>query len=162
MGTGADRGFAALLDDLFAAPPRAVETAPSPSIRMDYLSVAEELHSGRIKVSPDEAATRYRQSEDVQENSFASLLANLELMAEIGAAEEEKLPPIDRDSIAAELGLGTDKPKPDFGRLRRTFAFANHPDRVAPHLRQRAMVRMQIANMLIDEARRRAARSVRP
>jgi hypothetical protein len=28
----------------------------------------------------------------------------------------------------------------------------NHPDRVPPHLRQRAMIRMQIANMLIDEA----------
>ena len=27
------------------------------------------------------------------------------------------------------------------------------PDRVAPHLRQRAMVRMQVANMLIDEAK---------
>lgn len=162
MRTGADRGFAALLDDLFAAPPTSVETAPSPSIRMDYLAVAEELHSGRIKVSPDQAAAEYREGDWEQEGSFAALLANLELMAEIGAAEEEKLPPIDRESIAAELGLGVGRPKVDFGRLRRNFAFANHPDRVAPHLRQRAMVRMQIANMLIDEARRRTVRSTKP
>jgi hypothetical protein len=161
LGTGADRGFAALLDDLFAAPPAMAETAPPPAIRMDYLSVAEELHSGRIKVSPDQAAAEYREGE-WEQSSFAALLANLELMAEIDAAEEAKLPPIDRDSIAAELGLGAGRPKVDFGRLRRNFAFANHPDRVAPDLRQRAMVRMQIANMLIDEARRRTARSIKP
>lgn len=161
LGTGADRGFAALLDDLFAAPPSAIETPPAPSIRMDYLAVAEELHSGRIKVSADEAAVEYRQGEKDQESSFAALLANLELMAEIGASEEEQLPPVDRDSIAAELGLTAGRPKVDFGRLRRNFAFANHPDRVAPHLRQRAMVRMQIANMLIDEARRRSGHSTK-
>ena len=42
--------------------------------------------------------------------------------------------------------------------MRRSFALANHPDRVAPHLRQRAMVRMQLANMMIDDAKRRAAK----
>ena len=45
--------------------------------------------------------------------------------------------------------------------MRRSFAFANHPDRVAPHLRQRAMIRMQVANMLIDEAKRRAVAGAR-
>lgn len=55
-----------------------------------------------------------------------------------------------------ELGLDTPKAVADFGRMRRSFAFSNHPDRVAPHLRQRAMIRMQVANMLIDEAKRRA------
>lgn len=54
-----------------------------------------------------------------------------------------------------ELGLDRAKGTADFNRLRRSFAFRNHPDRVAPHLRQRAMVRMQVANMLIDDARRR-------
>ena len=49
----------------------------------------------------------------------------------------------------------------DLGRMRRSFAFANHPDRVAPHLRQRAMIRMQVANMLIDEAKRRALAGAR-
>lgn len=74
---------------------------------------------------------------------------------------EEKLPLIDPESIAVELGLDEPKSAADFGRMRRSFAFANHPDRVAPHLRQRAMIRMQIANMLIDEAKRRAVAAVR-
>jgi hypothetical protein len=125
---------------------------------MDYLSVAEELHSGRIKVSPDYAAAEYQEMQAGHEGSFAAVLANLERLAE-RIVPDEKLPPIDPDSIAAELGLGAGKPRVDFGRLRRSFAFANHPDRVAPHLRQRAMVRMQIANMLIDDAKRGAARA---
>ena len=57
--------------------------------------------------------------------------------------------------IAAELGLAT-AASGDFGKLRRSFAFRNHPDRVAPHLRQLALARMQVANRLIDEAKRRA------
>ena len=59
------------------------------------------------------------------------------------------------EAIAAELGLANASPA-DFGRLRRTFALNNHPDRVAPHLRQRALARMQVANGLIDEAKRKA------
>jgi hypothetical protein len=50
-------------------------------------------------------------------------------------------------------------PSAELGARRRAFAFKNHPDRVAPHLRQRAMVRMQVANMLIDEAKKAARRS---
>lgn len=34
--------------------------------------------------------------------------------------------------------------------MRRDFAFHNHPE----HLRARAIIRMQVANMLIDEAKR--------
>ena len=59
------------------------------------------------------------------------------------------------EAIAAELGLADAGPA-DFGRLRRVFALNNHPDRVAPHLRQRALARMQVANGLIDEAKRKA------
>ena len=77
------------------------------------------------------------------------------------AAPDERLLPIDPESIAAELGLSKVKKAADFGRLRRSFAFSNHPDRVAPHLRQRAMIRMQVANMLIDDARRKALAAVR-
>ncbi|MDR7031942.1 MULTISPECIES: hypothetical protein [unclassified Mesorhizobium] len=78
------------------------------------------------------------------------------LAEEAPASAEDRLPPVDPDSIAAELGLDRDVADMDFNRLRRGFAFDNHPDRVAPHLRQRAAIRMQIANMLIDDARRRA------
>jgi len=61
----------------------------------------------------------------------------------------------DAMSIARELGI-TGREKPDvLDRMRRDFAFANHPDRVAADLRDNAIVRMQIANRLIDEAKLR-------
>ncbi|TGQ73046.1 MAG: hypothetical protein E5V49_01330 [Mesorhizobium sp.] len=151
-----------MLDDLFVASDKGdgiegEETGARPSIPFDYLSVADELHSGRIKVS----ASEYREAGDLAAE-FAALLehAKLALSGE-EPKPEEKLPPIDPESIAVELGLDQPKGNADLGRMRRSFAFANHPDRVAPHLRQRAMIRMQVANMLIDEAKRRALAGAR-
>lgn len=118
--------------------------------------MVDELHSGRIKVSGDALAAEYRESGADMAAEFAALLEQARLaLADEHPSPEEVLPPIDPESIAAELGL--DRPIGDIelGRLRRTFAFGNHPDRVAPHLRARAIIRMQVANMLIDEARRR-------
>lgn len=147
-----------MLDDLFAASETGEGPVRAPSIAFDYLAVADELHSGRIRVDSDTSAAgtgEYRESASDLAAEFAAILdAKMPL--------PEKLPPVDPESIAAELGLdklklGEPGASADFGRLRRRFAFTNHPDRVAPHLRQRAMVRMQIANMLIDDARRKAA-----
>jgi hypothetical protein len=155
IAPGGNRDFASLLDDLFVAKPPAEESARPPSIPFDYLSVADELHSGRIKVSGEQAAAEYRRTNQEFEAELAALLAAAEpLLAE--EAPAESLPSIEPAAIASELGLDTAKGAADFSRLRRSFAFRNHPDRVAPHLRQRAMVRMQVANMLIDDARRRA------
>lgn len=156
IATGAKRDFASLLDDLFVARPPAEQSARPPSIPFDYLSVADELHSGRIKVSSDEAASEYRRTNEEFAAELAALLAAAEPLLAAEAAPAETLPPIEPAAIAVELGLDTAKGAADFGRMRRSFAFKNHPDRVAPHLRQRAMVRMQVANMLIDDARRRA------
>lgn len=117
--------------------------------------MVDELHSGRIKVSGDALAAEYRETGADMAAEFAALLEQARLaLADEHPAPEDVLPPIDPESIAAELGL--DRPVTDIelGRLRRSFAFANHPDRVAPHQRARAIIRMQIANMLIDEARR--------
>ena len=44
--------------------------------------------------------------------------------------------------------------QPDLKLIRRKFAMANHPDRVAPRVRGHATRRMTIANMLIDGALR--------
>lgn len=105
-----------------------------------------------------EAAAEYREAGADLSAEFAALLDQVKvaLADETPRSAEDKLPPVDPDSIAAELGLDGDAAGMDFNRLRRSFAFDNHPDRVAPHLRQRAAIRMQIANMLIDDARRRA------
>ena len=154
-----------MLDDLFVASDKdeaSEEAGARPSIPFDYLSVADELHSGRIKVSGDTFAAEYREAGADLAAEFAALLEQAKLaLASEAAMPEEKLPPIDPEAIAAELGLDQPAKGADFGRMRRSFAFANHPDRVAPHLRQRAMIRMQVANMLIDEAKRRALAGVR-
>lgn len=157
---GAKRDFASLLDDLFTAPEAAEEGGARPSIPFDYLSVADELHSGRIKVSGEALAAEYRETGADMASEFAALLeqARLALADEVPALEN-KLPPIDPESIATELGLDQASTDAELGRLRRSFAFANHPDRVESHLRSRAIVRMQVANMLIDDARRKLRKS---
>jgi hypothetical protein len=157
ISSGAKRDFASLLDDLFVASDEAKEAGARPSIPFDYLSVVDELHSGRIKVSGDALAAEYRETGVDMAAEFAALLEQARVaLADEHAAPEEKLPPIDPESIAAELGLDRPATEIELSRLRRSFAFDNHPDRVAPHLKARAIIRMQVANMLIDDAKRRA------
>ena len=142
-----------------------VEPGARPTIPFDYLAVAEELHSGRIKVSTADAAAEYRTAGESLEAELKVLLHEIRLdeAASEGQAEEitaETLP-IEPEAIAVELGLeGADLAA--LGRLRRVFALRNHPDRVPQHLRQRALQRMQVANRLIDEAKRRALAKTKP
>lgn len=130
-----------------------------PTIPFDYLAVADELHSGRIKVSGEVAASEYRQVGEVIEAELEALLGEVGVeepaQAEPVEAPSIEAPSIEPDAIALELGLADAQPA-DLGRLRRAFALKNHPDRVAPHLRQVALTRMQVANGLIDDAKRRA------
>lgn len=161
MASGKNGDFARLLDDLFqaaAVPEAEPEAAVSaPTIPFDYLSVVDELHSGRIKVSDEEASAEYRAaSAQIEE-----LLREFDLKrAEIvpPPLEVEQWPSIEPADIARELALDKLTRAEDLARVRRSFAFDNHPDRVAAHLRDHAIVRMQIANTLIDEAKRRLRR----
>lgn len=133
-----------------------MDPGPRPTIPFDYLAVADELHSGRIKVSDENATSEYREAGEAIEAELEALLD--EVGVEEAAQPEagpEKTPSIEPDAIALELGLADAAPA-DFGRLRRAFALKNHPDRVAPQMRQLALTRMQVANGLIDEAKRRA------
>lgn len=119
--------------------------------------MADELHSGRIRVSGEAVAAEYREAGADMAAEFAALLEQARAaLADEHPSPQEVLPPVDPEAIAAELGLDRPAGDLDLSRLRRSFAFANHPDRVPPHLRQRAMIRMQVANMLIDEAQRKA------
>ena len=62
-------------------------------------------------------------------------------------------PPLcDRETIAGELRLTPELTARDLERVRREFALANHPDRVAPLDRDLATRRMTLANTLIDQA----------
>jgi hypothetical protein len=62
----------------------------------------------------------------------------------------EAIASCEQDAIAEELGLSENLSANDLKKLRRTFARANHPDRLAPSQREIATHRMTIANMLID------------
>ena len=90
----------------------------------------------------------------------AAEAASEALFAAVAEPLVDELPSIEPEAISRELGLSGSVPPTNSARKRRAFAFKNHPDRVAPHLRQRAMVRMQVANMLIDEAKK--ARRAQP
>ena len=61
-------------------------------------------------------------------------------------------PACDRETIAGELRLTPELTARDLERIRREFALANHPDRVAPLDRDHATRRMTLANTLIDQA----------
>lgn len=60
------------------------------------------------------------------------------------------------EEIARELGLRSDATVEELKRIRRLYALSNHPDVSAEGGREAATRRMQIANLLIDEALRRA------
>ena len=136
MTKRASRDFASMLDELLAE--RVQEPGRAHLVSMDYLSVVEELHSGRIVISDENLQAAYGS------------------VKEPTAAEPE--PSVDPDEIARELCLEGALKSREFDRLRRDFALRNHPDRVPEHLRARAVIRMQVANMLIDEAKRRRLR----
>lgn len=144
MTKGVWRSFSSVLNELMGDREREPDRAHLISI--DYLSVAEELHSGRINISEEIVETAY------------------ETFGQNTAQGQNSLPEpsVDPDDIARELGLpGWARPR-ELDRLRRDFAFRNHPDRVPEHLRARAMIRMQVANMLIDEAKRGRSKRQKP
>ena len=152
MNTHQTRNFSNLLDGIFVAHQEPYESSARPSIPFDYLSVAEELHSGRIRVTDDTVKAEYEQSGASLEAELAALLDGAAGIRQV----IEPLPSIEPDLIALELGL-EHQTSADLGRVRRAFALKNHPDLVAPHLRDRALTRMQVANQLIDDAKRRFA-----
>lgn len=148
--------FASLLDDMIREDRDDEPDARAP-VSFDYLAVAEELCSGRIKVASEAVAEEYRAVDEYRtsdEYRTASAVLEAELDA-LAAASALELPSIDPLDIERELAIQKAFDLDELARLRRAFAFGNHPDRVAPHLRSRAMVRMQVANHLIDEARRK-------
>lgn len=143
-----NRSFAALLDELLQDEAGRMPIGNPPSI--DYLAVAEELHSGRIHFTGRHARDEYAEAGSPLADTVAEPVA-------------EEAPPlsVEPDDIARELGLRGRLKARDLDRLRRDFAARNHPDRVPPHLRDNAMTRMQVANRLIDEAKAAAPKGFR-
>ena len=132
MKHSANSEFAELLDDLMAAAAVAEPSDAAPSIPVDLLIDPQ----GVRRSMPAPATAEYFDA--------------LDILDEIRA-----MPSVDPADIAGELSLSTLTDARDLDRIRREFAFQNHPDRVPDDRRDRAMLRMQVANQLIDEAKRR-------
>lgn len=72
--------------------------------------------------------------------------------AEPPAPDAPRVPPAEAARLLI-LSLGTNDHRPgDLRRMRRTFAAANHPDRVPPELREDAVAAMAEVNAAIDRA----------
>lgn len=72
-----------------------------------------------------------------------------------------ELPTSVEEAVAQELRLSDVLQPAELERVRRRFAYRNHPDRVAPALKSQALERMTIANVLIDQALKVARTRVR-
>ncbi len=136
---GPVRDFASFLEDLVEPPAKPVardgfsdDAAASPSIPFGL-------------VGGDPADLASPSEPDMAANAYLGLNAEW-----VG---REALPETAPDAIARELALHRIADVKALDRLRREFAFGNHPDRVRPEWRDAAMARMQTANRLIDEAK---------
>jgi hypothetical protein len=157
-----NRDFATLLKDLLAESENDGRGLAGPaSVSFDYLAVADELLSGRITVADETVAAVYRETAGDVDETVEALFEAVDVATEPEPAPTALLP-VEPEAISRELGIKGNTPIADLSHIRRAFAFRNHPDRVAPHLRPRALLRMQVANMLIDDARRRALAAARP
>ncbi|WP_246188600.1 hypothetical protein [Nitratireductor arenosus] len=143
--------FATLLDELIAAKADESEAeCAGPSVPFGFVPSSEAVEELWANVPGEVVASLYRRTglESLAENAPG---------IETPDPPEEPLPPADPAAIAAELKIAYARWPKDFDRIRREFARDNHPDKVAPDRRERALARMQIANMLIDRAKRNAA-----
>jgi hypothetical protein len=72
--------------------------------------------------------------------------------ADLPTATAGEAPRCLEDAVAQELQLSEDLQPADLERIRRTFAFRHHPDRVGAAYKAQALQRMTAANVLIDQA----------
>ena len=72
--------------------------------------------------------------------------------ADLSEAASQGTPRGVEEAVALELQLSDDLEPAELERMRRTFAYRNHPDRVGPAHQARALLRMTVANVLIDQA----------
>lgn len=138
------RDFGSMLDELIAAE----ETARLAAARVggvDFLAAMDELQARGVTIG-DRTAT----------DLYGEVTADRAAEPAAARAPRVPLPSLDPADIGRELGIATLREVAALDAARRKFAFANHPDRVSPELRDRAEQRMRVANMLVDEAKRNA------
>lgn len=142
------RDFASLLDEALASNDTE-EPAAAPRPKIPFGILGRRAADRTATVSDPEAAAEYL---------FAAA-DHFSIEPELSQLIEP--PSIEPFDIARELRL-TGRETPDaLDHIRREFAFTNHPDRVSEDLRDRAVIRMQIANRMIDDAKERSAKIAR-
>ncbi len=160
----AELDFTELLDDLLAASAEAEEGGDdvvAPSLRVDLLSHIERLQAHSQPLFTEGAMREYREAAaDAAPRRPEQPKPARPASHQHGGVPDlqpalDDLFFLDPQSISRELGID-DKSRPeDLDRARRAFAMRYHPDRMPHEMRERAALRMQIANVLIDEAKRR-------
>ncbi|MDN5929249.1 MAG: hypothetical protein L0I29_19485 [Hyphomicrobiales bacterium] len=139
------RDFASFLEDIVEPPVK--PALPGEDFSDDAAAAAPSIPFGFVGGGPA----------DPHSDSGPETAAAAYLGLNAGWARGEALPETAPDAIARELALHRAADVKALDRLRREFAFKNHPDRVRPEWRDAAMARMQTANRLIDEAKQRLA-----
>jgi hypothetical protein len=153
VGARSELDFASLLDDLISAS-NAIDiedeaAAAAPSLKFDMLDQIERLQAENVSLFADSVMREY---DDQSEPRITVSPPEAEAASLEPALEDLFF--LDPDSIARELGIKSKGSLADLDKARRSFALRYHPDRVPEQFRDRAALRMQIANMLIDEAKR--------
>ena len=138
--------FTTLLDELLARGEREDDAPARPSMPFGFVTPDAAVEELWKSVPSDFVAKVYGES---SERETVESTPSMET--------PEPLPSTNPEDIAAELRMANARWPKDFDRIRREVALAHHPDKVVPHLRDRAVVRMQIANMMIDREKRKAA-----
>jgi hypothetical protein len=91
-------------------------------------------------------------------NAAGMVGAEMYIDADLAETPPQGPPRSVEEAVALELHLSDDLEPAELERMRRTFAYRNHPDRVGAAHQSRALQRMTVANVLIDRALK-AARS---
>lgn len=158
MGQGPDKDFATLLDELIAESVEAErDVGPAqPSLQVDLLAQIERLQAENIALFPERAVHEYVENSEAPPRVEATPVVEPDPTSPDLQPALDDLFFLDPQTISRELGIKPRSRPDELDRARRAFALRYHPDRVPEAFRERAALRMQIANMLIDEAKRAA------
>jgi hypothetical protein len=121
--------------------------------------VSRQNEASTVSVAPARAAPAGGWTYAAAEApAVSSTAATAEMYVHTDAADATAASPPRsvEEAVALELNLTDDLRPADLERIRRTFAYRNHPDRFGPQHRAHALQRMTTANALIDQALKRA------
>lgn len=153
MGANTELDFTSLLDELMAATREAEAresgVEPGPSLHVDMLEQIERLQAENVGLFAERGMREYGDNAS-PETAKSSIVTPAHLQPAL-----EDLFFLDPETISRELGIEARSKPDELDKARRVFAMRYHPDRVPEEYRERAVLRMQIANMLIDEAKRK-------